>query len=123
MSASPGPSGPLKRRQSTASHPDPKRKRSESEASTASADVARKYCLTKLNELFRDIFLRYPVLDGIEAEQAPVEKKPEELTPEEKEQIENRASRFAHDVEECMYQIYAEPDVKTGKHGVAAKYK
>ncbi|GJE91188.1 hypothetical protein PsYK624_073370 [Phanerochaete sordida] len=125
VSASPGPSGPLKRRQSTASHqPEPKRKRSESDASNAGADAARKYCLTKLQELFRDIFLRYPVLDDTaENDQLPTEKKPEELTAEEKEQIENRANRFTTELEECMFEIYAEPDAKTGKHSVAAKYK
>lgn len=121
-SASPGPSGPLKRRQSTASHqPEPKRKRSESDAGV---DAARKYCLTKLQELFRDIFLRYPILsEAPETEDISIEKKTEELTPEEKEQLEEKANHFTTDLEECMYELYAEPDAKTGKYGVAAKYK
>ena len=44
------------------------------------------------------------------------------MTDEEKEQLKERASRFATELEECMYELYAEPD-KTGKQSVAAKYK
>lgn len=57
-----------------------------------------------------------------EGDSEPVDKKPEELTDEEKTMLEERAKQFATDLEECMYEIYAEPD-KTGKHSVAAKYK
>ena len=45
-----------------------------------------------------------------------------EMTEEEKEALRERARRFAAELEECMYELYSEPD-KTGKHGVAAKYK
>lgn len=87
-------------------------------------DAARKYCLTKLQELFRDIFLRYPVLhDQPATDEGVPEKKPEDLSGEEKELLEAKAARFATELEECMYELYAEPDAKTGKHGVAAKYK
>ncbi|EKM50476.1 uncharacterized protein PHACADRAFT_60942, partial [Phanerochaete carnosa HHB-10118-sp] len=89
--------------------------------SNAGVDPARKYCLTKLHELFRNIFLRYPVLP--EAEGVSIEKKPEELTPEEKVVLEDKANRFATDLEECMFELYAEPDAKTGKRTAAAKYK
>jgi hypothetical protein len=124
ISASPGPSGPLKRRQSSVSqHPYPKRKRSESDASNAGADAARKYCLTKLHDLFRDIFLRYPILsESSEAERIAIEKKPEDLAVEEKEQLKTKAGQFATDVEECMFELYAEPDPK-GKRTVGTKYK
>ena len=83
----------------------------------------RKFCLNKLQEIFVGIFQRYPLLpsEGDEGE-AVVEKNPEELTDEEKEQLKERASRFATELEECMYELYAEPD-KTGKQSVAAKYK
>lgn len=125
VSASPGPSGPLKRRQSIASsQPEAKRKRSESTVSNAGADAARKYCLTKLLELFRDIFQRYPMLvETSDSVDLVVEKKPEELSAEEKEQLEVKAGRFATELEESMYELYAEPDSKTGKHGVGTKYK
>ena len=124
ISTSPGPSGPLKRRQSaTSSQPETKRKRSESTVSNAGADAARKYCLTKLHELFRDVFLRYPILGESHSNESSVEKKPEELSGEEKEQLETKAGRFSTELEECMFELYAEPDAKTGKHGVGAKYK
>ena len=104
--------------------PEPKRKRSESAAAGAGPDAARKYCLTKLHELFRDIFLRYPVLgEPADGEEPVADKKPEELSAEEKEQLGNKANRFATELEECIFELYGEPDAKTGKHGVGAKYK
>lgn len=51
-----------------------------------------------------------------------MDNKPEDLTAEEKEQIEAKASRFAADLEECIFELYAEPDAK-GKHTVGTKYK
>ena len=45
-----------------------------------------------------------------------------EMTDEEKEQLDTRAKRFGVDVEQCMYELYSEPD-KQGKQVVAAKYK
>ena len=125
LSGSPGPSTPLKRRQSTASsQPEPKRKRSESAAAGAGPDAARKYCLTKLCELFRSIFLRHPMLgETADDESMAVEKKSEDLSEEEKEQLEARANQFATELEECMFEMNAESDVKTGKPGVGAKYK
>ncbi|OCH87397.1 hypothetical protein OBBRIDRAFT_759875 [Obba rivulosa] len=120
-SPSPGPATQIKRRQSTASQSEIKRKRSES---TSTDDPARKYCLTKLQELFRQIFLRYPFLKGEEASNDDLQpdKKQEELSDEEKEILEQKAERFASDLEQCMYELYSEPD-KSGKHGVAGKYK
>lgn len=115
----------MKRRQSTASHPpEPKRKRSES-AAGAGADAARKYCLTKLQELFRDIFLRYPTVHDVEPSEGEtsVDKKTEDLTAEERAQLEEKAGRYATELEECMFELYAEPDAKTEKHSVATKYK
>lgn len=72
--------------------------------------------------------MRYPFLhQGSEEDDAfdsPLQpnKKTEELTAEEKEQLEARAKQFGVDLEQCMYELYAEPD-KQGKMGVAAKYK
>ncbi len=124
-SVSPGPVNTLKRRKSSAvmaNEPPPKRKRSQS---TAGEDAARKYCLTKLQEMFCQISLRYPILQdhGLSDNgEIVIDKKPEELTAEEKEQLETRAKKFATDLEECMFELYSEQD-KNGKHGVAAKYK
>ena len=126
MSAS--QSNPAKRKKSTSSQPAPppaKRPRSES---TTGEDAARKYCLTKLQELFRQIFTRYPFLAQHNEEEAAPEptvqpdKKSEELTPEEKEQLEAKANLFGVDLENCMYELYSEPD-KSGKQMVGGKYK
>lgn len=127
-SGSPGPNSPaLKRRKSTVSHePSSKRKRSESLATPgAGADAARKYCSTKLQEIFVDIFLNYPVLEepSEDQDELVVMKKREDLTPEEKEKLEEKGRRFATELEECVFDTYSEPDPKTGHHIVGMKYK
>ncbi|CAL1715045.1 unnamed protein product [Somion occarium] len=123
-SESPGPSSTRKRRQSTTTHPVPPPKRRKSE-STPGEDATRKYCLTKLEEVFTQIFLRYPILpqdETQEGDEITPSKKTEELTPEEKELVEEKAKHFTADLEHCMFELYAEPD-KTGKPHAAAKYK
>ena len=60
-------------------------------------------------------------VEGDEGTPAP-SKKPEELTPEEKEELEARANQFGVELENCMYEQYSEPD-KAGKQVVAGKYK
>ena len=132
---SPSSSAQAKRKKSTTAHAAPPAKRPRSE-STAGEDAARKYCLTKLQELFCQIFTRYPFLRQSDDQQqadanddgaAPrsslqPDKKPEELTPEEKEQLETAAKKFGTDVEQCVYELYSEPD-KQGRQTVGAKYK
>lgn len=139
VSASPEPDRASRRRKSTSTitQPPPKRKRTDTISSQTQStpgggeDAARKYCLSKLLEIFRDIFLRYPVLhndaatnDHEKEEHVVVvaDKSLEELTDEEKETLRERAKRFTSELEECMYELYSEPD-KFGKHSVAAKYK
>ncbi|TCD71834.1 hypothetical protein EIP91_003177 [Steccherinum ochraceum] len=121
-----GASTAVKRKQSSASAPDPKRQRSISTAG-GGTDSTRKYCLSKLEEMFTGIFLRYPALptqeSGLEGEgEEPRKKTEEELTPDEKEDVENKAKKFTAEVEECMFELYAEPD-KHGKQVPAGKYK
>ena len=110
-----------------------KRKRAESSSTTASAteDAARKYCLGKFSEMFAGIFMHYPHVhpegdaneEGAESNKATtVERKPEELTEEEKTQLQERASAFAAEVEQAVFETYAEPD-KYGKPGAGIKYK
>lgn len=111
-----------------------KRKRAESSSTTASAteDAARKYCLGKFSEMFTGIFMQYPYLypegnakeeEGAERKSATtVERKPEELTEEEKTQLRERASAFTAEVERAVFDTYAEPD-KYGKPGAGVKYK
>jgi hypothetical protein len=111
-----------------------KRKRAESSSTTASAteDAARKYCLGKFSEMFTRIYMQYPYFypevnakeeEGAEREKAmTVERNPEELTEEEKTQLRERASAFAAEVEQAVFNTYAEPD-KLGKLGAGVKYK
>jgi hypothetical protein len=110
-----------------------KRKRAESSSTTASAteDAARKYCLGKFSEMFTGIFMQYPYVysesngkeEGAERKKATtVERKPEDLTEEEKTQLRERASAFAAEIEHAVFHTYAEPD-KHGKPGAGVKYK
>lgn len=110
-----------------------KRKRAESSSTTADAteDAARKYCLGKFSEMFTGIFMQYPYVcpegnakeeESAERKKATVERKPEELTEEEKTQLRERASAFAAEVEHAVFDTYAEPD-KYGKPGAGVKYK
>lgn len=129
-SGSPGPSSQLKRRKSNAAGPQPAAKRKRSESAVTSTpgpgeDAARKYCSTKLQETFVEIFLRYPILhDNYEEEEdIVVDKKREDLTDEERQLLEDRARAFSNELEECVFEMYSEPDAKTGKHVVGMKYK
>ncbi|KAJ6581495.1 hypothetical protein B0H19DRAFT_508904 [Mycena capillaripes] len=119
--ASPGASrGQLKRKAQRAHAPPPKRKREAS--SDASDDPARAFCLGKLESVFRDIFLRYPHVREDASGGPLVEKKPEDLTEDEKAKVEEAAKQFATDLEQCVYDIYCEPD-KQGKPSAGGKYK
>ena len=122
--------GQLKRKATNVSEssPPPKKKK----PSDAVDDPARKYCLGKLEELFRDVFLRYPhvrfettdedmdVNDSKESKIIP--KKIEELNEKEMEALINEAKQFAQDLESCVYDIYSEPD-KQGNVHAGGKYK
>lgn len=126
VSASPIPSS-LKRKTPNASQPPPPKKRRGSEIK-ATDDPARKYCLAKLEELFRDIFFKYPrvrmhMLDGEEGSDPVVtEKKAEELTEGERAQLLEGSKQFATELEQCMYEIYSEPD-KQGLPSAGGRYK
>lgn len=134
VSASPGPSRHSfnhKRKTTNASQPPPSKRKKVSETDPAD-DPARKYCLGKLEEVFRDIFLRYPhvrVVDPPEGEGEGegkeirmVNKPLEEMSDEEKSKLEDEARQFATDLEQCVYDIYSELD-KQGNPSAAGKYK
>ncbi|KAF4593002.1 hypothetical protein EYR38_008709 [Pleurotus pulmonarius] len=112
-----GGSPTLKRKRITTREHVPKRKKSESEA--PEEDPTRKYCLGKLAELFSKVFLKYPHLhvDGV-----AVEKPQEELTDEDKRKLEEAAKEFSTGLEQCVFDIYSEPD-KAGRPHAGAKYK
>lgn len=132
-SGSPGPSNLKRKSKVTAAHPPPsKRKKSES---TPTDDPTRKYCLGKLEEVFCQIFIRYPHIkdddDKIDdnamegdgnGEGMTVEKKSEDLTDEEKAKLEDKAKKFAIELEQCVYDIYSDHD-KQGKATAGPKYK
>jgi hypothetical protein len=106
-----------------------KRKRAESSSTTASAteDAARKYCLGKFTEMFTGIFMQYPYIQqDAKAEgkgKVPmVERKTGELSEEEKTQIRERATAFASELEQAVFETYSEAD-KNGKAGAGVKYK
>lgn len=105
------------KRKSTGNVPAAKRKKTE--ASEATDDPTRKYCLGKLEEVFRDIFIRYPhVREGEEL----MEKKREELSEAEMAKLFEDANQFATDLEHCVYETYSEHD-KQGKVSAGGNYK
>ncbi|EGN96781.1 hypothetical protein SERLA73DRAFT_16037, partial [Serpula lacrymans var. lacrymans S7.3] len=95
--------------------------------SSADEDPARKYCLGKLQETFFQIFLKYPHVDASETsdghnEGTRVEQNTDSLTSEDKTRLEQEAKDFATELEQCVFDIYSEPD-KLGKQSAGSKYK
>ena len=128
QSTPPASSG-LKRKGHTSQTPPPKRVKSET--SNAADDPTRKYCLGKLEELFRDVFFRYPHVrvessdgDGLDqpSETALVQKPLDSLTQDEKDAVLNESKRFAMELEKSIFEIYSELD-KEGHPSAGSKYK
>ncbi|KAK7061017.1 Transcription factor bye1 [Paramarasmius palmivorus] len=121
-SASPGPISKSKRKaQAPSQLPPPKKARTNSDSSE---DPTRKYCRGKLEDLFRDIFLRYPNVRRTEGDDGGGAGGGEtgELTEDEKNLVIAQAKQFADDLETCVYELYAEPD-KSGSPSAGPKYK
>ncbi|KAG6854034.1 hypothetical protein C0991_011239 [Blastosporella zonata] len=116
------PPSTLKRKSQRVTHtPPPKRKRSDAAVSTD--DPARKYCVTKLEELFRDVFFRYPhvrVEDG-GGEMSLVQRPLDELTEDEKTSLLDESKQFADELERCVFDIYSEQD-KSGYPSAGSNY-
>jgi hypothetical protein len=82
--------------------------------------------------MFTGIFMQYPYVQkdvkaGEEEEDGErkgpmVERKPEELSEDEKTQIRERATAFASELEQAVFETYSEAD-KHGKAGAGVKYK
>jgi hypothetical protein len=96
--------------------PSPKR----TKTTNAFDDPTRSFCLGKLEEVFHVIFLRYPHPSGHLGED--VEKKPEELSEEEKERVIGASKQFALELEQSIFDIYAETD-KQGQPSAGKNYK
>ena len=60
--------------------------------------------------------------EGEEDKKCVVERKSEDLTEEDKTHVRERATVFATEVEQAVFDTYAEPD-KYGKQGAGVKYK
>ncbi|KAG6844769.1 hypothetical protein H0H87_003887 [Tephrocybe sp. NHM501043] len=113
----------LKRKHTRATQtPPPKRKKSDAVVPTD--DPVRKYCLTKLEELFRDVFLRYPhVRVQTQTKRTELVHKPlDELTEDEKNALLDESRRFADELERCVFDVSSEQD-KSGLHSAGASYK
>lgn len=124
-SASPGPF--LKRKSISVSMTQaPPSKKKKATSVIATDDPTRKYCLGKLEEILIDVFLRYPhvPLSNEEGGQTMkrIDKQAAELTDEEKTLISEQTHRFATELEQCIYDIYSEPD-KQGESHAGGKYK
>jgi hypothetical protein len=115
-STSPGPSTQLKRKTTTSAQhaPPAKRKKNTYDSHSAADDPTRKYCLSKLQEMFDQIFSKYPHIEG-------TEKKTEDLTDDEKTILKHDANKFAEELEQSVFEIYSEPE--SGKSGAGGKYK
>ncbi|KAF8074849.1 hypothetical protein FPV67DRAFT_1357997, partial [Lyophyllum atratum] len=122
-SGSPPPSALKRKNQHPSSHsPPPKRKKSD--ATLPTDDPTRKYCLSKLEDLFRDIFFRYPHVrvESLSGETSVVPKPLDDLTEEEKAALVDESKHFADELEKCVFDIYSEPD-KLGQSSAGSKYK
>jgi len=113
--------------------PPPKRKRSDAGGGGATIDPVRKYCLGKLEDVFKEVFLRYPYTRSVAGQsgetrdvksegqaQIPnsqiVMKKLEELTEEEKESLIEDSRNFAAELERCVFDNYSEGDIAGAKY-------
>lgn len=72
--------------------------------------------------MLRPVFLRYPHVEGDDGSGNKVDLKVEDLTDEDKQRLQNEADTFASELEQCLFELYGEPD-KHGKQGVGPKYK
>ena len=85
----------------------------------------RKYCLTKLEEVIKPMFLEHIASKEPEGQSVKVEGEDvpsSALTDEDKALAEQKAIEFVADLEHCMMDMYAEPD-KHGKPSAGPKYK
>ncbi|KAF7985144.1 hypothetical protein HWV62_7704 [Athelia sp. TMB] len=114
----------LKRKPATTAQAPSKRQKSS--AFAAVDDPTRRYCLQKLQEIFSDIFLRYGYQIEEAGDEVPsghsVEKMAGDLAPEDKGRMEDQAKAFTAELEQSLFDLYAEHDAK-GKASAGSKYK
>ncbi|KLO12715.1 hypothetical protein SCHPADRAFT_904862 [Schizopora paradoxa] len=120
----------LKRRGSLLASSSSKKARTASDTPSGD-DPMRKYCLTKLNEIIRPMFVEHrlaekkafvPVSTDLAEAEIATEAPKTEPTEEETKEMEQNATAFVTQLEACMMDEYAEPD-KTGRPHAGGKYK
>ncbi|KAJ2918693.1 hypothetical protein MD484_g1784, partial [Candolleomyces efflorescens] len=131
LSTSPAPNAArndVKRKASTSEARTPA-KRKRADTLTAADDPTRRYCLGKLEEMFRDIFFRHPHVRNVtgngEGDDLPAQLVPkalDEMAESEKEALLEESKKFAAELEQCMFDGYAEHD-KAGNLAPGASYK
>jgi hypothetical protein len=120
MSTSPPPDsiGRILKRKTQPAPPSPsKRKKPEPSSTGVEGDPTRKYCLSKYEEMFKKIFLLHPH-DAAGQEMDTQQS----MSEEDATRLEDEAKKFASELEECAYEIYAERD-KDGAMAALGKYK
>jgi len=104
----------------------PVKKRKASVVADPSEDPTRKYCLQKLEEVFQQIFLRYPHVPAAQGANGGagglVPKPVEQLSDEDREFVIGASKTFAAQLEQAMFDGYAERD-RSGNATAAAQYK
>ncbi|KAG5647794.1 hypothetical protein DXG03_007716 [Asterophora parasitica] len=124
VSGSPAP-GALKRKSHQASHTPPS-KRKKADATVPEDDPTRKYCLGKLRDLFRDIYLRYPHVrvpdPSREGQTIEIPKLLTDLSEDEKAALVDESKDFADELEKCVFETYSEPD-KHHQPSAGSNYK
>ncbi|KAF8586036.1 hypothetical protein K439DRAFT_1001449 [Ramaria rubella] len=85
-------------------------------------DPTRKYCLGKLRDVLLPIFVQFANTPSTSSEERPEETSITELDEEQKKKAEEHGATYVQDLEQCLFEIYGEPD-KHGDKTAVGKYK
>jgi hypothetical protein len=112
------PKTSTKRKANPPSGPSSKRQKTVTEVQTAEEDPVRKYCAGKLKTILSNIFQKqrpYVKPDGPEED--------DEAEEEHKRKNEARANRFTEELEQALFENFAEIIPGKAIRSAAAKYK
>lgn len=85
-------------------------------------DPTRKYCLGKLREVLLPIFVQFANIPQASDGERQEETTTTELDEGYKNKVEEQGVVYVQDLEQCLFEIYGEPD-KDGHKTAAGKYK
>ena len=85
-------------------------------------DPTRKYCLGKLREVLLPIFVQFANTSQASNGERLEDASTIELDEEHKNKVEERGGVYVQDLEQCLFEIYGEPD-KFSHKTAAGKYK